>query len=326
MTKMNLAQFNTQFRKMLDKIAILEGGSKAQAVIPAYLEMVDLLLAFIKSSDCPIQLRPKYIAVSKGYIQKIKNLQGESPEKKLISQPSTIPPAPAIGSTISETDFDALPAIPMNAPEDDVDLPPPPNSSPATQVNPSPNESPKSVPTPSSSPSATPFSSPPDSGDKANYQPAAMDDFLGKLKRFEEELKQLPDGVKEVKPFNFDLNSILNPSATNPANLDEFKKDTITLDITSQNIGDLPSHEKDPSGELKSNTAPSFKIKGFSKDPFAKTDQIGNNLGDSKKDPFANPELPENKLNGGSSNTCYACGVTLPPGAKICPSCGANLT
>jgi hypothetical protein len=322
--RISLAQFNMAFKRLLEQAQILEGTSRPKDALPRYFELVDFIVGFVKTPECPAHLRPKLIATSKTLIEKIKKIQNP-PEKGIeVPQSSPIssfshPSESTISDEINEEAFASLPDIPTHLPETDDSDSNQLSKSISSDLNIPPIQSNiKTVPDITSDPPKT-------SEDEKKSSGGVMDDFLSKIKNFEEELRKMPPGVTEVKPNEFNPYNVLTPKEPNaPAlNLDDYKKDTIMLDKTISDIAKSAKNKGIPSELVKKNKPdPGFKISGFKKDPF-KADETDHKLQSKPPvDPFTNPDPKELGINKESERICFACSANLPQGSQICPNCG----
>ncbi len=153
------------------------------------------------------------------------------------------------------------------------------------------------------------------------------DQDMQKLSSLEEELKKMPDIMKEVTPAPFSTDSIINPGSTSgdSPDLTMFNKDTTTLDITDSSVSSNVSNtEPDlPSSSTQSTPPSHLTVKGFTPQPF----QVQNKPPDQTvPDPFgpesldSAPELKQDEEN----SFCFACGGALNPGDNVCPLCGSE--
>jgi hypothetical protein len=335
MAKLTMTQFNVQFRALYDKASIIETTSRAKDAIPIYVQIVDLVINFLKSGECPYPIRQKLILTSETLIQKIKDLKSGKVEP-FSSITTSSPPTTSeetnpllsglnksLGKStkdsakpptknVTEADFASLPEIPTHQPQTD--------------------EKPSSVPPPTTvipPPTSSSFSSPPNissnNGETTDNLPKK--DFSAEILRFEEELRKMPPGVKEVKPSKFDLFNIFHPDKEGKTKQDlaTFKDETINLDTTIAMPGSSPqgkdSHFQDL--DKKNATNLGFEIKGFTDAPFSK--DITNVKSIKSVDPFATPDISEFGGSKVNQRACFACGTPLSPQDQICPSCGANV-
>ena len=136
--------------------------------------------------------------------------------------------------------------------------------------------------------------------------------FYSKILKMEEDLKQMPDFIKEVnvKSYNSDESIIpFSKSILQTSNDDESEKINLQPSVSALDLG--------------SNTREGYNINTNKNndtdyiDPYKGTKDM-----DKIIDPFS-PEVPE--VPGVNVVFCYACGAPVPPNSKRCPKCSAEL-
>ncbi|MHA1777260.1 MAG: hypothetical protein ACTSWC_10825 [Promethearchaeota archaeon] len=172
---------------------------------------------------------------------------------------------------------------------------------------------------------------------------------LAKLSTLEEELKKMPDIMKEVSPTPFSNASIITPGAV-PSNtpiLNQFKQPPTTLDITKTEVEDNAS-EIEPARNLSTasssknycRTQKAPKIAGFQNINLKNSEENVKNVVDPfgpqglVSDPhFSQSDFDsrqhfdkkdENNLDSSMEQFCFACGGKLTRGNSICPHCGTE--
>jgi hypothetical protein len=134
------------------------------------------------------------------------------------------------------------------------------------------------------------------------------------LARLEEELKKMPSNLKEITPTQSDNRSILTKPALG-LNLDDYKSNPITLDITTSNPGEFTIENPDQVLLNSQITSPKptseFKIKGLKPASLPHHNQTSVENAD-----------PLQKQEG---RMCYVCGASIGMNDKVCSYCGAQL-
>jgi hypothetical protein len=306
-----LQKFNKILKKSIDDAKVLEKTHPSKAY-PLWLKICDYIIAFAKSKNCPENMKRSMIQQATQIMNRAKSLQidFQSPQTQPSSSNVELPPTASLTDTLkkkdsssdvgqgnlSEADFLALPNVPKDIPTSDnvqksdhtsPSLPFPPSSN---QKNPfGSSSSPASIPPPQNAPTSQ-----------------RQDQF--DLAHLEEELKKMPGNLKEITPKGFG-NQPLIPSSLNPNELNQFKDNLTTLDITRVEVGKDISHNDNITNLKPSpNQKPEFHVAGTI--------------------PFNNPPTPPTSDIKGEENsvrTCFACGATLGPSDRVCPQCGANL-
>ena len=314
---MNIVQFNEKFKQYMNDVRIIEKTHPRESV-NLWLKICKFIIDFAKTPNCPITLRKKLIRQTEIIIQKVRafgdgeissvfgsNITHKQSKTAENVKPSNIPFA--VGEPPSEADSssedDMLNEL-MSLPETPLD---PIEEAATTQ--------------PSDSSEATTPVVPPVEPSSKETESSKQDD-LSKLQKLEETLKQMPKSFKEVKPLPFSSTSIipeLRPDSSQ-LNLDEFKKDTQTLDITTS----VPEvSEVSPDLSQSSNPFEKGKeisIAGYKSDPFKSPNQQDSNV----KDPFGPKAVSDSDDLKLSKKICFACGASLEEGDLICSQCGAD--
>ena len=314
---LNIVQFNEKFKQYMNDVRIIEKTHPRES-IGLWLQICQFIVQFAKSPNCPITLRKKLIVQAEIIIQKVRSFSdgeissvfGSSITHKQSktaenTQTSNIPFAvgePPSGAE-SSSDDDMLNQL-MSLPETPVD---------STEVT-------TTTQPPDSSEATAPVESP--------VEPSTQDaetsnqEDLSKLQKLEETLKQMPKSFKEIKPLPFSSTSIvpeLRPDSSQ-SNLDEFKKDTQTLDITTSvpEVSEVPPDLNQSSNPFEKGK--NISIAGYKSDPFKSSDQQDSNV----KDPFGPKAVSDSDDLKLSKKICFACGASLEEGDLICSQCGAD--
>ncbi len=369
-----IVDFNKLFTKKMKDVKILEKIKPKQA-IPLWVEIIDLMIRFSKSSNCPRDLKRKLILQAEKFVAKVKLLksghiksvfdnfnsasaQDSSPEtqdkNKGFSEEEMLDTLQQLPETPSFIDVGESPVSPnfdeaIEGP--DVGLPGPSNES----FTPSPdNQIDHPVGQDSLSTSldqdlvqqgdkesldSTQSTIPPEIPEEKNVDSQIQ---KGTEPGFTlDSLRQKPDFITEVEPTPFDNQSIITPHVEDDStDLEMYKKETMTLDITKlnedlQNIkADLPnlSVNKD-----KPQSTTPFKIVDKIQDPFKPLPSTTErDTATSPHDPFGPTEATKKEIDDviseGSDETmqkdlppnCFACGQALKPNDPICPFCGTD--
>jgi len=313
MVKLTMIEFNKVFLARMKEVKILEKTHPKKA-IPLWINVCELIVTFAKSPNCPRDLRPKLVRQAEIIIAKVKLFQQGNLESVFnadlaqTQKPSSVstsipfaPTSPPPSEPDAEEDMlatlQALPDIPVESDPATSDLTPPPSPGDAPFA---PVEPPKSS---DSSPSIPPSPSEPSS-----------------LKDLEEQLKQMPSNFTEITPVPFTNASIISgiQSADPNLNLAEFKKDTTTLDITSSTV---VSDTEPAINTTKSADSPdpNFSALGVAADPFKAAPAPSNS-----PDPFGPQSIQDVDQPDGDTQSCFACGASLPTGVLICPTCNTD--
>ena len=314
---MNIVQFNEKFKQYMNDVRIIEKTHPRES-IGLWLQICQFIINFAKSPNCPINLRKKLILQAEIIIQKVKafsdgeisSVFGSTITHKKSKTAENVKPSNipfAVGEPPSEADSssedDMLNEL-MSLPETPLD---PIEEAATTQ--------------PSDSSEATTPVVPPVEPSSKETESSKQDD-LSKLQKLEETLKQMPKSFKEVKPLPFSSTSIipeLRPDSSQ-LNLDEFKKDTQTLDITTSvpKVSELPPDLSQSSNPFEKGK--DISIAGYKSDPFKSPNQQDSNV----KDPFGPKAVSDSDDLKLSKKICFACGASLEEGVLICSQCGAD--
>lgn len=320
---MNIVQFNEKFKQYMNDVRIIEKTHPRES-INLWLKICQFIINFAKSPNCPINLRKKLIIQAEIIVQKVKSFnKGEissvfdtkvppkpskSPEtEEKLNIPFASKGSPPEAGTITEDEM--LKQL-MSLPDTPIDT----------------NEEGNRI-SPTSTSKIPPSEGKGDIISSQEHFEENQDD-LSKLQKLEETLKQMPKNFKEIKPLPFSSTSVipeLRPDS-NQINLDEFKKDTQTLDITSSvpNVSDESPDLEQLTNSL--NNKKNLSIAGFESDPFKQTAQKEENT-DGKPhipDPFGPKAVSDESTMKIAKRTCFACGAILKEDVSICPSCGAD--
>ncbi|MHA1672216.1 MAG: hypothetical protein ACTSYI_01185 [Promethearchaeota archaeon] len=355
---LTMVQFNTLFKQKMNEAKIIEKTHPREGE-KTWFQLTLFMINFAKSPNCPRKLRKQLIYQADTIVKKIKliragmirsvvdsKISAEELDRMVNSIPTatttsldnTLGSSPEItAASVENLDEDSVisqlqsfPDVPddlaQNGDDGDDssgggdgggDIPfsnPPSDPSQDGPVNPFFMDK-----SPSDSDSTQQPSGFPTSG-----SPPPTDQDMQKLSSLEEELKKMPDIMKEVKPAPFSTDSIINPGSTpgDSPDLTMFNKDTTTLDFTDSSVS---SNVSDSEPDLPSSSAPSstLTVKGFTPQPFQVQDKPKDQ---SVADPFgpdslnSAPELKQDEENP----FCFACGGALNPGDKVCPLCGSE--
>ena len=314
---MNIVQFNEKFKQYMNDVRIIEKTHPRES-IGLWLRICQFIINFAKSPNCPINLRKKLIFQAENIIQKVRSFsdgeissvfdsnitrkQSKTTEKEQTSNiPFAINDISSITDPSSEDDMlNQLMSLP-ETPEDIIEE--------ITATQP-----------PNSSETITPGEPPiePSSQETDNKH---LED-LTKLQKLEETLKLMPKSFKEIKPLPFSSTSIipeLRPD-NSQLNLDEYKKDTQTLDITSS----VPEVSESPPDLSQSSNlfekGKNISIAGYDSNPFKSPTQQESKV----TDPFGPKAVTDNSDLKLSEKICFACGASLEEGVLICSECGAD--
>jgi len=314
---MNIVQFNEKFKQYMNDVRIIEKTHPRES-IGLWLQICQFIINFAKSPNCPINLRKKLILQAEIIIQKVKafsdgeisSVFGSTITHKKSKTAENVKPSDipfAVGEPPSDVDSSSeddmlnqlmsLPETPADAAEETTE----------TQ-------------SPDSTDSISP-GKPPVEPSTQETESSKQDD-LSKLQKLEETLKQMPKSFKEVKPLPFSSTSIipaLRPDSSQ-LNLDEFKKDTQTLDITTSvpEVSEVPPDISQSSNPFEKGK--DISIAGYKSDPFKSPNQQDSNV----KDPFGPKAVSDTDDLKLSKKICFACGASLEEGDLICSQCGAD--
>jgi hypothetical protein len=313
MVQLSMVQFNQIFLQKMKEVKILEKTHPKKA-IPLWINVCELIVTFAKSPNCPRDLRPKLIRQAEIIIAKVKlfqqgNLESvfnadlaqtqkpSSVSTSILFAPTSPPPSEPDAEEDMLATLQALPDIPVE-------------SDPAT-----------SDPNPPSSPGDPPFTPAehPKPSDSTPSLPTSPSE-LSSLKDLEEQLKQMPSNFTEITPAPFTNASIISgiQSADPNLNLDEFKKDTTTLDITSSTVVSDTEPAINPNAAADSQSL-KFSNIGVASDPFKAASNSSNS-----PDPFGPESLQDVDVPDADKQSCFACGAGLPAGVLICPTCNTD--
>ncbi len=314
---MNIVQFNEKFKQYMNDVRIIEKIHPKES-INLWIKICQFMINFAKTPNCPINLRKKLILQAENIIQKVRSFSdGEissvfgsniiHKQSKTAENTQSSNTPFAVGGPPSETDpsseddmmnqLMSLPETPEDAFEETPKTQPPDISGITSPVEP-----------PVTPPSQDTVSS--------------NQEDLTKLQKLEETLKQMPKSFKEVKPLPFSSTSIipeLRPD-NSQLNLDDYKKDTQTLDITST---EPEVSENQPNLSTPSNSFENGKnlsVAGYESDPFKSSNKQESNV----PDPFGPNAVSDSKNLKLAKRICFACGASLEEGDLICSQCGAD--
>jgi hypothetical protein len=314
---MNIVQFNEKFKQYMNDVRIIEKTHPRES-IGLWLKICQFIINFAKTPNCPITLRKKLIRQTEIIIQKVKsfsdgeitsvfgsNITHKKSTTAENTQTSKVPfavggPSSDAGPS-SEDDMlnqlMSLPETPADTIEEPTTTQPPDSSEPTTPVE------------------------PPVEPSSQETESSKQED-LSKLQKLEETLKQMPTSFKEIKPLPFSSTSIipeLRPDSSQ-LDLDEFKKDTQTLDITTSvpKVSEVPPNLSQSSNPFEKGK--NISITGFDSDPFKSSKQQDSNV----KDPFGPKSVSDSSDLNLAKRICFACGASLEEGDLICSQCGAD--
>lgn len=314
---MNIVQFNEKFKQYMNDVRIIEKTHPRES-IGLWIRICQFIVSFAKTPNCPINLRKKLIIQAEVIVQKVRafssgeissvfgsNITHKQSKTAENTQSSNIPFA--VGGPPSETDpsfeDDMLNQL-MSLPETPAD------AFKETTTTSSLN----------SSEATAPVEHPVDPSSKDIISSNQED--LSKLQKLEETLKQIPKSFKEVKPLPFSSTSIipeLRPDSSR-LNLDEYKKDTQTLDITSTEpeVSENQPNLSTPSNPFENGK--NLSVTGYESDPFKSSKKLESNV----TDPFGPKAVSDSSDLKLAQKICFACGASLEEGVLICPECGAD--
>lgn len=315
---MNIVQFNEKFKQYMNDVRIIEKTHPRES-IGLWLRICQFIINFAKSPNCPINLRKKLIFQAENIIQKVRSFSdGEISsvfDSKTIHKQSTTTENEqksnvpfAVGGLPSESektsDDDMLNQL-MSLPETPEDI----------------IEEITTTESPGSSAAAPPSEHP--SAPSSQDADSSNQEDLSKLQKLEETLKQMPKSFKEIKPLPFSSTSIipeLRPD-NSQLNLNDYKKDTQTLDITSSvpEVSENPPDLSQPS-KIPFEKGKNINIARYDSDPFKSPKQQESNV----KDPFGPKAATDSSDLKLSKKICFACGASLEEGVFICAECGAD--
>jgi len=286
--------------------------------IGLWLKICQFIINFAKTPNCPINLRKKLIIQAEVIVQKVRafssgeissvfgsNITRKQSKTVETEQKSNIPFVPT--ETPSEEKLPSaddmlnqlisLPETPEDAFEETTTTQPSDISQATSPVEP-PAE--------------------PSSQDAVS----SNQEDLSKLQKLEETLKQMPKDFKEIKPLPFSGTSIipeLRPDGSQ-INLDEYKKDIQTLDITSN---EPEVSESQPNLKPSSNpfeNGKNLSVAGYESDPFKSSNKQESNI----TDPFGPKAVSDTSDLKLAKRICFACGASLEEGVFTCPECGVD--
>ncbi len=310
---MNIVQFNEKFKQYMNDVRIIEKTHPKQS-IGLWLKVVQFIINFAKTPNCPITLRKKLIIQAEIIVQKVRafsngeissvfgsKITHKQTKTTENTQTSNIPFA--VGETPSGVDSSSednmldqlmsLPETPAELFEETTTTQPSDGSEVTAPVEPSSQE----------------------------IESSNQED-LSKLQKLEETLKQMPKSFKEVKPLPFSSTSIipeLKPGSSQ-LNLDEYKKDTQTLDITTSvpEVSEVPPDLNQSSNPFEKGK--NISIAGYESDPFKSQNKQESNI----VDPFGPKAVSDSSDLKLAKKICFACGASLEKEDLICSECGAD--
>ncbi len=314
---MNIVQFNEKFKQYMNDVRIIEKTHPKQS-IGLWLKVVQFIIDFAKTPNCPIDLRKKLITQAEIIIQKVRAFSNgeissvfgsKIPHKQTTTtestQTSNIPFAvgetpPEAGSPFEDDMLDQLMSLPETPAESFEET---------TATQPS-DSSEVTAPV---EPAVKPSSQESESSNQED---------LSKLQKLEETLKQMPKSFKEIKPLPFSSTSIVPElrSDSSQINLDEYKKDTQTLDITTSvpEVSEVPPDLNQSSNPFEKGK--NISIAGYESDPFKSSNKQESDV----IDPFGPKAVSDSSNVNLGKKICFACGASLEKEVFICSECGAN--
>ena len=325
--KIDMITFNRILKAYMTEVKILEKTKKKEA-IPHWIKICKFIVDFAKKPQCPITLRPKLIKQAETILAKVKQFQGgqitsifNSETVKTAAVPKSsgagIPfGAPSLPEGSDLDSDDAMLAelsglsVPQNSditPKDDDDN----NSGGDEQTGE--DDRPGavgSIPPPVESSLPDPLSP----------------ETLSSIEALERELKQMPSNMTEIAPAPLGGGTVHTnlDVSVGAADLNEFKKDTQTIDITQAPI---EGNSQAPSSVTHRGTGDgSIKIGGFVADPLKSQSPAGDASNQEFKgpDPFGPSSVLGGDGAGSDQRVCFACGNSLKMNEKICPLCEAD--
>ena len=314
---MNIVQFNEKFKQYMNDVRIIEKTHPRES-IGLWLKICQFIINFAKTPNCPISLRKKLIIQAEIIVQKVRafsngeissvfgskitHKQSKTTENTQTSNiPFAVGETPSDAGSSSEDDMldqlMSLPETPLDTIEETTTTQPPDSSEVITPAKP-PVE--------------------PTSHDSE----ISNQEDLSKLQKLEETLKQMPKSFKEIKPLPFSSTSIipeLKPD-NSQINLDEYKKDTQTLDITTSvpEVSEVPPDLNQSSNPFEKGK--NISIAGYESDPFKSQNKQESNI----VDPFGPKAVSDSSDLKLAKKICFACGASLEKGDLICSECGAD--
>lgn len=268
MTKYTMVQFNKLFTQKMKEVKVLEKIHPKQSVA-LWVEIIELMIQFSKSPNCPRDLRKKLIHQADNFVVKVKLLKNGhiksvfNEEMKSASSHNNTSKA-RVPQKSEEAMLETLQSVPETPSDIDMgeSLPNIPDDN-FSEVETSdeniPQEDAKSIDSQSIQNEAE-ISPTIDSNEtkhisqipenlEDNQEKLEPEDYsdskpiLSKEESFES-LKQMPENLKEISPSPFDNKSILTPSKAkiDPMELDQFKQETTLLDVTKavENLKNSP--------------------------------------------------------------------------------------
>ena len=314
---MNIVQFNEKFKQYMNDVRIIEKTHPRES-IGLWLKICQFIINFAKTPNCPINLRKKLIIQAEIIVQKVRAFSnGEissvfgskiTHEQTKTAENEQKPNIPfAVGETPSEAgdshEEDMLDQL-MSLPETPADAV---EETTTTQ--------------PSDSSEATASVKPPVEPSSQEVKSSNQED-LSKLQKLEETLKQMPKSFKEIKPLPFSSTNIipeLRPDGSQ-LNLDEYKKDTQTLDITTSvpEVSEVPPDLNQPSNPFEKGK--NISIAGYESDPLSTSNKQEGDI----IDPFGPKAVSDSSDLNLGKKICFACGASLEENNLICSECGAD--
>jgi hypothetical protein len=297
---LDIISFNKQLKEYMDEVKVMEKLQPKESIV-LWKKICKFIIEFAKSPKCSRNMKPKMIHQAEIILTKVKLLeQGglssvfNDPDDAVNSSSKTSTTSSSSKEQADEEMMATLMALPdMDEPVEE--------------------ESPGDTPAVDDAPSQPPTDQP--------EKPDISSTDLSKLDKLDKELKDIPDILKEIKPNAFDNNTII-PKQDESLNLNEFKKDTVTLDITSSLDSSTSSNQEPDVPPPKASTGNSVDLKpsGFNSNALKKTSQdpIPPKGG---KDPFGPSNFQDSNSADGNQRLCFACGSTLRPNQQVCSQC-----
>lgn len=319
---------------IVKKIKLIRAGI-IQSVVDSNISAKELDRMVSSLSEQAPSTRTSIESTPSQSMNSVPNFNNEDDEETMASQLQSFPDVPEdlLNSNPEFSDeAESKNNIPDPKPKSDIpsDQPPEVPKNPFFMPG-----SPKSASSSPSQPSSSAFSdiSSPSSSLKKDEQDKNSD--FQKLTSLEDELKKMPDIMKEVKPTPFSNQSIITPvSKQDPSeDLRMYKKETTTLDVTKTSQ-ESDSEPTIPPKNSSSENSTNLKITGFTPQPFQKTNPSSDSSPSHVPDPFGPQSIAgetsisstdlSNDTDTEENHFCFACGGELIPGDKICPLCGTE--
>ena len=115
---MQLTEFRKKVKELTDKASILDKAStNKKECIAVYTQLVEFIINFVKSKDCPANLRKDFHLQAMKIINYTKHLQEIDGGVKKAASPPGSSKTPL--KEVTESDFVSLPEVPTDNPVDE---------------------------------------------------------------------------------------------------------------------------------------------------------------------------------------------------------------